>query len=189
MSQIERRIISELKKGSKDAFDKIYQMYSKRLYIYCYQYTKNKETTEEIIQDVFVRIWFNREKIRQDESLKALLFIMVKNHIINAYKANLNSPIYEDYIEVKSEYSINNTHHQIEYEEFLNLVMNELKKLPMTQQSVIKLSRFENLSNKEISIKLGLSEQTIKNQLSIGLKALKDLLSNHVFMLFILLFC
>ena len=85
---IEQNLIYLLKGGSIDAFDKIYQMYSKRLYSYSIQYTKSSEDAEEIVQDVFVQLWQNREKIRQSDTLQALLFIIAKHHLINAYRSS-----------------------------------------------------------------------------------------------------
>ena len=184
----EQTLISLLKKGSKPAFDRIYQMYAKRLYAFCLQYTKSTEDAEEIVQDVFVRLWFNRENIRQEESLRALLFIMAKNQLINAYRATINSPIYEDYIQCQNETGISHTHHHIEYKEFVALIKRKLRSLPETQQRVIELSRFSDLTNKEIAQKLSLSEQTIKNQLSVGLKSLKGLLNEAYYLLWLLLF-
>jgi len=90
----EKNLIRELKNGSSRAFDKIYQMYSKRLYAYSVQFTKSSEEAEEIIQDVFVKLWQNRANIRQEETLRSLLFIMAKHHLINAYHSKVNHPVY-----------------------------------------------------------------------------------------------
>ena len=171
---IEQNLIYLLKGGSIDAFDKIYQMYSKRLYSYSIQYTKSSEDAEEIVQDVFVQLWQNREKIRQSDTLQALLFIIAKHHLINAYRSKVNHPVYEEYIYHLDKLSVNDTSSDIEYDEFVKELQIEIDKLPSTQQNVIRLSRLQELSNKEIAEKLSLSEQTVKNQLSIGLKALRS---------------
>jgi len=81
---------------------------------------------------------------------------------------------------------VDNAHYQIEYDEFVLKFSKELKKLPPTQQKVITLSRFEQLTNKEVAEKLMISEQTVKNQLSIGLKALREKLV--VLLIFLSLF-
>ena len=96
--QFEQILIRDLKKNSRKAFDEIYAMYAKRLYAYCLQYTKNVEDAEDIVQDVFVHLWKIRKEIRQEETLKSLLFIMSRNRLINAYHAKINSPIYEDFV-------------------------------------------------------------------------------------------
>ena len=154
IENIERHLIHDLKQGSHKAFDKIYQMYSKRLYAYSLQFTKSSEESEEIVQEVFVKLWSNRINIRQDETLRSLLFIMAKHRLINAYRQKINHPIYEEYIYHIDTLSTEDTHYKLEYNEFLFRFLKTIEKLPDTQQKVIRLSRFKQLSNKEIAEKL-----------------------------------
>lgn len=185
----EQILIAELKQGSKKAFDQIYRMYARRLLAYCLQYVKCKEDAEEIVQDVFIHLWHYREKIRQEETLRSLLFIMSKNYVINAFRSTVNSPIYEDYVNFQNELSIDNINQSLHYKEFVVYLRRQLKLLPSTQQRVIELSKFSCFTNKEIAEKLSLSEQTVKNQLSAGLKALRELLGKEMLICFLLLFC
>lgn len=180
-------LILQLKQGSHKAFDKIYQMYAKRLYAYSLQFTKYPEESEEIVQDVFVKLWMNREKIRQENTLRSLLFIMAKYHIINAFRSRVNQPVYEEYINYREEMSDNNICRHLEYQEFVAKFKKAIQTLPVTQQKVIILSRMKQFSNKEIAEKLALSEQTVKNALSVGLKKLKKELGKAHF-LYMLLF-
>ena len=75
-------------------------MYAKRLFAYSLQFTKSQEESEEIVQDVFMRLWTNRAKIRQEDTLRSLLFIMTKHYLINAFRTKINQPEYEEYIQV-----------------------------------------------------------------------------------------
>lgn len=184
---LERCLIQDLKRGSHKAFDKIYQMYFKRLYAYSLQFTKSAEESEEIVQEVFVKLWVNRTQIKQDETLRSLLFIMAKHHLINAYRFKINHPIYEEYINYTDVLSTDDACHQLEYDEFMQRFYKIMKTLPITQQKVINLSRIQQLPNKEIAQKLLLSEQTVKNQLSLGLKTLKEKL-NKIILITMLLF-
>lgn len=59
----EEELVYQLKQESQDAFNRIYNMYSARLYAYCMQYVKSREDTEEIVQDVFIKLWINRHSI------------------------------------------------------------------------------------------------------------------------------
>lgn len=173
----EHVLIGALKKGSQEAFDEIYGMYAKRLLAYCKQYTKSQEDAEEIVQDVFVRLWNNRTSIRQEETLRSLLFIITKHYLINAYRAKVNSPVYEDYLACRAELTSSTTSCPLEYEDFLQKLQCALKNLPPAQRKIIELSRLKELSNKDVAEKLGVSEQTVKNQLSQGLKNLREELS------------
>lgn len=184
----EEDLIRNLKRGSRKAFDDIYWLYSKRLFVYCLRFTKSAEDAEEIVQDVFVRLWMNRENIHQEETLRSLLFIIARHRLINVYRSTVNSPGYEDYVNYQEYLSINNTSAHIEYEEFVKGLKYALRKLPATQQKVIELSRIQGKSNKEVADELLLSEQTVKNQLSLGLKALRGILNKLLNLLLMLLF-
>lgn len=182
--QNEHLLIADLKKGSKEAFDEIYRLYAGRLLAYCTQYTKCREDAEEIVQDVFVALWNSRQTIRQEETLRSLLFTISKHRVINAYRSTLNSPVYEDYVDYQNELPAGEDYRRLEYEQYVRIVKDAIRRLPSTQQRVITLSRFSQLSNKEIAEHLSLSEQTVKNQLSIGLKTLRELLAK-VLVLFV----
>lgn len=184
----EPQLILSLKNGSYKAFERIYEMYAKRLFAYSVQFTKSQEESEEIVQDVFMRLWTNRAKIRQEDTLRSLLFIMTKHYLINAFRTKINQPEYEEYIQYINERSVDDASCQLEYQEFVAKFRAILKTLPETQQKVITLSKIEQFSNKEIADKLSLSEQTVKNQLSLGLKTLKEKLGSlgvYLMLLFI----
>lgn len=183
----ENQLIDELRKGSHRAFDTIYRMYSKRLYAYSLQFTKSPEEAEEIVQEVFLRLWTHRAAIRQDVTLRSLLFVMAKHHLINSYRQKLNAPEYEEYVEYIHALPAEEAHSRLEYQEFLARLRRIMQTLPATQQRVIRLSRIEGLSHKEIAEKLSLSEQTVKNQLSLGLKTLREKMDKLLW-LFLLLF-
>ena len=188
MQDNEPQLILSLKNGSYKAFERIYQMYAKRLFAYSLQFTKSQEESEEIVQDVFMRLWTNRAKIRQEDTLRSLLFIMTKHYLINAFRTKINQPEYEEYIQYVNEHSVDDASYQLEYQEFVTKFRAILKTLPETQQRVITLSKIEQFSNKEIADKLSLSEQTVKNQLSLGLKTLKEKLGSlgiYLMLLFI----
>ena len=152
--QNEHLLIADLKKGSKEAFDEIYRLYAGRLLAYCTQYTKCREDAEEIVQDVFVALWNSRQTIRQEETLRSLLFTISKHRVINAYRSTLNSPVYEDYVDYQNELPAGEDYHRLEYEQYVRIVKDAM------------------------------SEQTVKNQLSIGLKTLRELLAK-VLVLFV----
>jgi RNA polymerase sigma-70 factor (ECF subfamily) len=178
----EALLIFQLKQGASKAFDRIYQMYAKRLYAYCMQFTKSPEDSEEIVQDVFVKLWTNREHIRQKDTLRSLLFIMTRHHIISAFRSRINQPVYEEYINCKEAMSVNDVSQQLEYQDFVEKFKKTVQTLPVTQQKVVVLSKIKELSNKEIAEELALSEQTVKNLLSVGLKKLKDMISKLYFL-------
>lgn len=184
----ETDLIIELKNGSMKAFDQIYELYARRLFAFCLKYAKSKETAEEIMEDSFVWIWTNRENITQTNSIKPILFLRAKHLLINAYRKIVNSPVYEDYMDYLDHHSAStmSSDSYLEYDDFMRQVTLMLEKLPKAQQEIVRLSKLDMLNNKEIAQRLNYSEQTVKNQLSLGLKQLRQLLGKQLSCLWIL---
>lgn len=170
----EQQIIERLRDGSYEAFNMIYDMYSRRLYAFCMLYCKNEERSKDIVQDVFLKLWNRRNMLKTDSiTLYSLLFVIAKNILINAYRCQINSKEYGEYVRYTSEVSENSALKELVYEDFHKKLHKAMEDLPKTQREVIMLSKVEGMKNKEIAEKLSLSEQTVKNQLSLGLKQLK----------------
>ena len=183
----ESELIALLKQGSQEAFKSLYDLYARRLYAFCMEYTKSREDTEEIVQDAFIWLWRNKDNIRQEATIKNLLFLRVKHFLINAWRARVNTPIFEDYVDYINSLPADSRDH-LEYMDFQVTVMSFIDQLPKTQSKVVKMSRLEGFKNKEIAEKLRLSEQTVKNALSMGLKFLKERLGTIEMLVLCVLF-
>ena len=177
----EEELVYQLKQESQDAFNRIYNMYSARLYAYCMQYVKSREDTEEIVQDVFIKLWINRHSIIHGEHLSAFIFKIAKNQIINRYKSRINSYVFEEYVNYYNEEqcSVSDTSAIVEYDDFCKSLKKAMKNLSSTQREVIECVKLNQMSVKETAVKLRLKEQTVKNALSAGLKVLKEILPHY----------
>lgn len=169
------KLLGLLKGGSLSAFNTIYRIYAKRLLQYVSSATKNKEDAEEIVHDIFMSLWNNREKLDTSQKLSTLLFSIAYRRRIDFFRHMLSLPIYEDYQHCKSEL-ITEDNHNIEYREFCEIFKKALDALPERPREVIKMSKLDGLSNNEISTKLNISEKTVRNISSNALKALNSIL-------------
>lgn len=176
-----------LKHDSQWAFDNLYRMYAHRLFAFALEYCHHKETAEEIVEDTFIWIWNHRHDIKQEKTLFNLVFIKARHLLINAYRATLNSPHFEDYVNYSNSLSTEEQESQLEYDEFMHVIRQGLDRLPLTQRRVIELSRFEQKSIIEIASMLNLKEQTVRNQLSLGLKQLMILIGQSGYGAFVVL--
>jgi len=181
---LEEQYITELQNGSYRAFDALYTMHSRRLYSFIYRLTKSKDDTREIVQDVFIKIWLNRENITVTGSFQSYLFTVAKHMAINRFRANINSPAFVDYIDLINEMRLsgNNITEQLDFSEFRQKLAAAKKSLTETQLTIFELSKELGYSNAEVAEKLNLSVQTVKNQLTIILKILKEKLSSYAFL-------
>ena len=184
----EAELIALLKQGSEEAFRSLYEMYARRLYAFCMEYTYSREDTEEIVQDAFVWLWRNRSSIRQETTIKNILFLRVRHFLINAWRAKQNTPLFEDYVDYINLIPAE-SRDPLEYEDFKDKVVSIIDQLPKTQSEVVRMSRLQGFKNKEIAEKLRLSEQTVKNALSLGLKYLKEKLGTFGMLVLFIMFC
>jgi len=181
-------LISQLRQGSERAFSDLYNIYAQPLLAFCKKYVKDSGKAEEIVQDVFIALWRNKKNISQDTSIKGLLFVSARRLLINAWRKMVNSPIYEDFLAFKEKETAPDAGASIEFDEFLHIVKNEIDKLNKTQRNAIICTRFKGMSIHETASLLGLSEQTIKNQVTLGLNKLRQTLGLNYILLFPFLF-
>jgi RNA polymerase sigma-70 factor (ECF subfamily) len=184
-------LVKLLKTGNMSAFDGIYKKYSRRLYGFVFRYVKQQADTEEIVQEVFIKIWKSRDKIDVYSSFESFLFTIAHNATVNQLKKRATEQKYVEH--VKSLQSIEETYEltdEIHYNELKHKLQGLLDELSPRQKEIFQLSREEGLSHKEIAEKLGISTNTVKNHLVTTLSFLKSKLDNKLIIsgLFISLF-
>lgn len=153
------------------AFEVIFNKYSKKIYFFVLGYLKSHEETEEIVQSSFLSLWENRFRLDESSSLKNYLYTIAVNKVFNFLKREVLSKKYLESInEIDEE---NPTEKEIYFNEFNAKLETILNRLPEQQRQIFILSRFDNLSNKEIAKKLQLSVRTVENQIYRALKIIK----------------
>lgn len=166
----ENEIIQRLKNDDKKALTLIYTAFWKPLFLSSYNLLKNKELCEEIVQDVFVDLWNNRNKIQIKISLNSYLYACTRYKVFNQFrKQKVRAELYEN-LERRFQYATPET--KIMHKELVAHIETVVKKLPKKCQNVYRLSRHEQLSHKEIANQLSISTKTVENHISFALKAL-----------------
>ncbi len=183
--------VKKLKEGDAKAFDDLFKKYSQRLYNFSVKYLKSNEEADEVIQEVFLYIWDKRDGLKPNYSFNAYLFTIafniIKKHFIkktkdNAFKDGL---IYEL---LKQE---NNLDKIIDYKFLLEKVEYIIDLLPPRRKEIFIKRKYYDLSIKQIAEKMGISPNTVENQLASAQKQIMDELKNEklagllFFMLFI----
>ena len=129
----------------------LYKQYWEKVYHFCGLYLNNRDVAEDVVQEVFIKVWESREFIREDDNFKGLLFIITRNLIFNHHRKNVNEDFYKMTV-----LSAMDTSYDLEEE-----------------ITAFNLSRKEHKSYKEIAFQLNISEKTVENQISEALKFLK----------------
>lgn len=176
----ELQLFAEMRLDSKESFNYFFNYYYSGLCIYAKTYVGDLNTSEEIVQDVFVRFWEKRRNIRIESSVRFYLFRTVYNQCLNLIKhqkveqadrqqktSNVESP-FEEQLSLFNE------------SELRQILDQAISKLPERCREVFELSRFENLKNKGIAEKLGITEKTVENQITKALKVLRKELKDFL---------
>lgn len=166
----EQQLCLLLHQGDKKAFDIVYDRYWKRLFVYAYKIFEDQLICEDIVQDVFLRLWERSKEVKIEE-LEKYLFKATKYQTLNAIRNMKKTTPFEDILpHLHFEPSIELV---FEERETLELVSNRVKTLPNKCQEIFLLSREEELSNKEIAQRLSVSVRTVESQLYKALRILK----------------
>ena len=171
-SKLENELIQDLKSGDKRALTTLYNEYWKPLYLSSYNHLRDKETCEEIIQDVFIDIWNRRADLQIKISLKSYLYSCVRYKVFSEFRKNkvLRIELFEN---LEERINRNTPESEILHKELKKQIKLVVDNLPDKCRRVYKLSRNEQLTHKEISEQLNISTKTVENHITNALNALR----------------
>jgi RNA polymerase sigma-70 factor (family 1) len=173
-------------KGNVTAFEQLYNALWSRLYSTTYNYVRDTVSAQEIVQEVFIKLWLKRDDLKDVKDIHAFAIRAVQFRIYDFFDKQKVEIKYARHMLKHTEDRISNTHHLAEYNEALEVIEKEINELPRTTQSVFRLSRFEQLSNEEIASKLRISIKTVEYHITQSLKHLKVRLRNLLLLTIIL---
>ncbi len=176
-SSEERELIIRLIGSDESAFEQIYFRYVQKAYGFAYHYLKNVTEAEEVIQEVFTKIWENRHNINPDMSFNGYLLTSVKNAIFNENRKKMYHRTYVSEVLQYLQTHVKNTEEQITYDELEKIINKTIELMPPKRQEIFRLCRIEGMSHKMISETLGIAEKTIETHIRLALKELREKLS------------
>ena len=166
----ERALADGIRVGDMDAFEALYRRYWERLYAFAFRYLRSKEDSEEIVQEVFFRIWRGRAHWVPAGAVRNYLYLAVRNSARDraeraAVARRWRVGQRETAMEVQS---------NLEAADLVAAVERALAELPDKRSAVCKLRLINELSYAQIAERLGICEKTVETQLARGLKFLRD---------------
>mgnify|MGYP002592198459 FL=1 len=175
--QQEYFVMSALRQDSKEAFSLLFQTYYTDLVLFCGNFVKDKDSCEDIVQSIFLKLWNDRKHIQIEISLKSYLLKAVRNscldefrhiEIVRQYETEYGSSVLDNY----------DTENYILYSDLYAHLSRALEKIPDLYKEAFVLNRFEGLKYREIAEKLNVSERTIEVRVSKTLDLLRKQLKD-----------
>lgn len=185
MQLTDLELIEQIKNNKLEAFNKLFLHYYQSLCRYACNIVNDETASEDLVQDLFIHIWENRQQMNIHSSVKAFLYTSIRNRSINFLKSKKARKNNEgSYSESVPEISENI---EVETNESLEIIEQAVNNLPEKCREIFLLNRQQNMKYHEIATHLSISPKTVENQMGIALKKLREYLHKHLEVLSILL--
>lgn len=159
-------LIIKVAQGDERAFGELYETYHQKLGSYIFRITESRELAEEVVQDVFLKIWQNRETLAPISNFNSYLFVISKNHALNCLKKLIKDKQYQTSLSDND--AVADIPDETEPNPFYSILDEAIDALPPQQKKVYLLSRHKRMKYAEIATALDLSHETVKKYLKLA---------------------
>ncbi len=190
--QNDRELVDKVKDGHLKAFDQLYERYSQNLYRFARSLLKTHEDAEEVVQEVFFRVWNKRKDLSGRKSFQSFLFTIAYNVIIDQLRKRVKDQKYEQFLINEAQRNFLSSDSILEYKELKTKVEMVIHELPEKRKQIYLMSREEGLSYKEISVRKQIKIKTVENHINLTLRHIRKRLGgkdiNIVLFLFLFVY-
>ncbi|MEO8568134.1 MAG: RNA polymerase sigma-70 factor [Ginsengibacter sp.] len=169
----ESHLISLLAEDSEYAFQLMYDRHRNRIYHVAIRYLKSPVLAQEVVQDVFLKLWIERKNIKTNQPLEGWLYTVAKHNLINRLKKIASEWKALSNLKHLTNKFVHAASDKIEEAQYIELLQKAIKTLPQQQQTVFSLARNEHLTYIQIGEKMGISPLTVKKHMSRALLHIK----------------
>jgi len=166
-------LIIRLRDGDESAFRMVFDQYSQKIYGVAYQFLKNREQSKEVVQETLLRLWEHRLQLNSEYPLAPWLFTIARRVTLNMLRQTATSQAARKKLWLTMHPEHNDTEEAILSADLERITSQVLNTLPLQQQMVFRLSRFEGLTYEEIAARMQISVHTVKYHLTGALKTLR----------------
>jgi RNA polymerase sigma-70 factor (ECF subfamily) len=165
-------LVVAIKQGSEPAFEELFNRYQSRVLSFALRLRLDRDSAEEVVQEIFIKLWSYRQSLNQEIPIGALLFKISRNQIINYFRSisreSLSRKQYLNSISTIQHGYDNSGDH-----DYLDLMDKAIDKLPSKRKAIFFMCKKKGMSYDEISKELGISKDTVRLQMIKSLKALR----------------
>jgi len=173
-------VLSAVTAGDQKAFERLFLQYKDRVYTIAFTYTENRVIAEEIVQDVFVRVWKNRHKLEEIDVFSSWVYTIARNRALTALQKIAREGERREELVSYLPTEVSDAEERVENNYMEELLEKALTRLSPQQRTVFVLSRLQGRSRKEVAEMLNLSPATVSVHLTIALRSIRAFLTNHL---------
>lgn len=182
MAPIEDKVlVLRLKDGDKTAFKALFERYYPLFISFAHRLLKNESVAEDLIQNVFMKIWVGRANLNENKNFKNYLLVSVRNDIYQYFRKQFQVDETSEYPEIID--ASQNLETKLSAKELEKRIAGIISKMPQRRQEIFNLSRLEKLSNQEIASRLGISIRTVEKHIENALMDLRKHLNVSILIL------
>lgn len=183
----DEQLLRLLKVDDESAFESLYKKYWPQLFDAAYKRLKSREAAEEMVQDVFTSLWYNRRKIEITHSFSTYLHSSLKYKVISHYRSLAIQNKYLDTVQHEKRHLSIQVEEELYFNELSSAIETEINRLPDKCREAFNLSRKENLSFKEIALQMEISVNTVEKHVGKALKTLRTNLKEYISVLILII--
>lgn len=179
--QNETQLLFRISRGDEQAFNELYEQYWPRVYGYLESIVKSPEAAEEMVVDIFVKLWSGREWLEQIQNVGGFLRIAARNKALDYLKttARKKKQMAAYYTDMVMQASRIASDHKVLDAESVKIWQEAVARLSPNRQKVFLMHREEGLSYNEIASLMNISPATVKKTMSVALESIRDFLRTH----------
>ena len=178
-SVAENELLLQVARGSEQAFRQLFMRYHQWLISHIFRLTGSMAQAEEVAQDVFLKLWMNREVLEGIHKFKPYLFVLSRNHAVNVLKATIKERMRRQEWEKEHAHQPLNSEEEPTVTQY-TLLDEAIDQLPEQQRKVYLLSRYEQLTYIEISGKMNISRETVKKYIQIAIASITAFMKRKI---------
>lgn len=175
----ERELFARIAKGSEEAFQLLFGIYRTRLYDYALKFLKTHDAADELVQEVFLKLWTSRELLDNVEHPDHYIFTTARNKAFDSIRKIAQDRDLRRKVWSQINHLHNGTEEYIFEKESNQLVQEAFRQLSPQRQTIFRLSRYEGLNHDQIATQLHISKNTVKNQLVSSLRFIREHIARH----------
>jgi RNA polymerase sigma-70 factor (family 1) len=184
-SHDEKELLAKIATGDQDAFTRIYHAYAGRIYTVAITYLEQESEADELMQEIFIKVWDKREKLDSIDNFKSWLFITARNTIYDHFRRERSESKRRLIFSSAQSDTTDDTSHRVEDRQYAKILEEAISQLPPQRKKVYEYTRMEGLSPAEIGQRMGISKHTVKNQLKSANQFIWEYVKDHLDLLLI----